>query len=108
MVVTAPGVTLKFCVNEMPGSLTVPVVAVPPEMNRYRLPGPEGLPHPSVVQLLSNVTQKSVPWEVCGGVAAAAGDALVTAMNPVAVRTESSTARADRIAPRRCRTGRIL
>jgi hypothetical protein len=68
ILVTVPGVTLKVWEKEIPGSLTVPVVAVLPEIKRKRLPGPEGEPHPSVVQLLSNVTQKSVPSELCVGV----------------------------------------
>ena len=76
-----PGVTLKVCENEMPGTVTVPVVAVLPEMNRKRLPGPDGVPQPLKVQLLSKVTQKSVPMEVWG-VVAAAGAALLTASTP--------------------------
>jgi hypothetical protein len=39
-VVATPGVTLKVVEKEMAGTVTVPDVAVLPEMKRKRVPGP--------------------------------------------------------------------
>jgi hypothetical protein len=67
--VVAPGVTLKVVEKEMAGTVTVPDVAVLPEMKRKRVPGPAL----ASVALLSKATQKSVPWDEGTGELSATG-----------------------------------
>jgi hypothetical protein len=90
--VVVPGVTLNACEKEMAVSLTVPVVAVLPDMKRKRVP-PE--PPQFTVQLDSKASQKSVPCDD-GTVAAVAAGAFPAA---VAIGTTSTPRSSATLSP---------
>ncbi len=78
--VTVPGWTAKFCENRTPGTLTLPVVAVSPEIISVNSP-----------VLIANINQKSVP--------VAEGSLTVTVTSSEPVKSESLAVRRNTYVP---------
>ena len=95
-----PGVTLKACENEIAGYGHRAGRGRAARYEEIEVAWSRRVPQPSNVQLLSKVTQKSVPAEVCGVVTAPAPP-VETARTPSVATVETSKATADKSAPSR-------